>query len=114
MPTYFNVLQDISIDAVTLYATDDNAVGTDDLTVHLMEYDSNYTNGSKSGDLTNGLIKHTANFTDVGNDAIDLQTMTLIDSSPDVRQNKILVMVVKMVGSGADLHIRGLMKYHFK
>ena len=114
LPTYFFVPANITIDSVQCYATDDSAEGTDDFNFHLMVYDVAMDNSATSGDLGHGVIKYDGSIADVGYDAIDYVSLTLRDATADVDADKILVLTMEMEGSGADLHCRGIMKYHFR
>ena len=110
--TYWYIMDDITIDAVTWFHAADTATG-DDTVAHLMAYTVDVGNGSTSGDLSSGVVvADGANITNAGYEQIYYQSMTV--QSANVDAGKVIMFTFASDTVNSDYSINATVKYHIR
>ena len=110
--TYWYVMDNITIDAVTWLHGAESATG-DDTAAHLMAYTVDIANGSTSGDLSSGVVvADGATITNAGREQIYYQSMTI--QSADVDAGKVILFTFASDTVNSDYSINATVKYHIR
>ena len=110
--TYWYVMDNITIDAVTWLHGAESAAG-DDTAAHLMAYTVDIANGSTSGDLSSGVVvADGATITNAGREQIYYQSMTI--QSADVDAGKVIIFTFASDTVNSDYAINATVKYHIR
>ena len=103
---------DITIDSVRVFVSDSGSTATG-VRFHLMEYDIDTSNGSTSGDVSNGVvIADGSDLTSVNYSAIDTQAMTI--QSADVDAGKVIVATALFTNTTDKKSVNIQLKYHLR
>ena len=102
----------ITIDSVRVFVSGAGSTATD-VRFHLMSYDIDTSNGSTSGDLSNGLVlADGSDLTSVEYSAIDSQSLTI--QSADVNAGKVIVATALFTDVTDKKSVSIQLKYHLR
>jgi hypothetical protein len=103
---------DITIDRVIYWAGGD-AAGNDTFRTHLLSYDINSSNGSTSGDLSNGaVVAASADVSGLGYEQSYYSQLTI--STANIDAGKALMFFFRSDSVNSDFTINATIKYHLR
>ena len=106
------VMDDITIDRIVWWATNDHASG-DVMRTHLMSYTIDSANGSTSGDLSSGaVVAYSSDVTSAGSEQSYYNQMTI--STANIDAGKALLFFIRTDSTALDTTINATVKYHIR
>ena len=107
---YFYLCDNITVDKVVWFAGNQDNTG-DTARCHLMAYDIDTSNGSTSGDLSNGVVVADGADVTCGDESqVHYQQMTI--QSANVSSGKVLLFTWRQDSVNGDFTIKATVKYH--
>ncbi len=108
----WHIIDNITIDSVSVWNGSDAASG-DTLRFHLMSYDIDSSNGTTSGDLSNGtVLADGADITSAGYEQSYYQSMII--QSANVNAGKVVLFLFRQDGTNGDYASNVTVKYHLR
>ena len=105
-------MDDITIDRIVWWATNDHASG-DVMRTHLMSYTIDSANGSTSGDLSSGaVVAYSSDVTSAGSEQSYYNQMTI--STANIDAGKALLFFIRTDSTALDTTINATVKYHIR